>query len=272
MLKALGGPFPDVVFCPTGGITRANAAEFLAQPNVLCVGGSWLAPARARRRLQLGCYRRACRGRVLAARRLARHTSWRRFPPGVGPKYPQVVVLVGATGDLARRKLLPGLYHLTSAGFIPQCRIVGVSLEDLDPDGFRKHAREALDQSSLRKVKDADWATFAAGLDYVSLKAGPDALHSAVQKAQQELVGESRVLHYLSVPPSAALATVRADPRRAARREIARRDGEAIRHRSQERGRAQRAAARGVHGGADLSDRSFPRQGARAEHSRVPVR
>jgi len=44
MLKALAGPFPDVVFCPTGGITRANAAEFLAQPNVACVGGSWLAP------------------------------------------------------------------------------------------------------------------------------------------------------------------------------------------------------------------------------------
>ncbi|HUL80727.1 MAG TPA: bifunctional 4-hydroxy-2-oxoglutarate aldolase/2-dehydro-3-deoxy-phosphogluconate aldolase [Gammaproteobacteria bacterium] len=44
MLKALAGPFPDVVFCPTGGITRANAPEFLAQPNVACVGGSWLAP------------------------------------------------------------------------------------------------------------------------------------------------------------------------------------------------------------------------------------
>ena len=44
MLKALAGPFPDVVFCPTGGITRENAAEFLALPNVLCVGGSWLAP------------------------------------------------------------------------------------------------------------------------------------------------------------------------------------------------------------------------------------
>jgi 2-dehydro-3-deoxyphosphogluconate aldolase/(4S)-4-hydroxy-2-oxoglutarate aldolase len=42
MLKALGGPFPDHVFCPTGGVTRANAAEFLALPNVLCVGGSWI--------------------------------------------------------------------------------------------------------------------------------------------------------------------------------------------------------------------------------------
>ncbi len=44
MLKALGGPFVDTVFCPTGGISTSNAAEFLALPNVLCVGGSWLCP------------------------------------------------------------------------------------------------------------------------------------------------------------------------------------------------------------------------------------
>jgi 2-dehydro-3-deoxyphosphogluconate aldolase / (4S)-4-hydroxy-2-oxoglutarate aldolase len=44
MLKAMGGPFPDVIFCPTGGITRATAPEFLALPNVACVGGSWIAP------------------------------------------------------------------------------------------------------------------------------------------------------------------------------------------------------------------------------------
>ena len=45
MLKAWGGPFGDVRFCPTGGVTAANAAEFLALPNVECVGGSWLTPA-----------------------------------------------------------------------------------------------------------------------------------------------------------------------------------------------------------------------------------
>jgi len=44
MLKALAGPFPDVRFCPTGGVTPDNALEFLAQPNVVCVGGSWVAP------------------------------------------------------------------------------------------------------------------------------------------------------------------------------------------------------------------------------------
>lgn len=47
MLKALSGPFPDHVFCPTGGITRANAPAFLALPNVLCVGGSWVVPKEA---------------------------------------------------------------------------------------------------------------------------------------------------------------------------------------------------------------------------------
>lgn len=45
MLKAWNGPFGDVRFCPTGGVTVANAPEFLALPNVLCVGGSWLTPA-----------------------------------------------------------------------------------------------------------------------------------------------------------------------------------------------------------------------------------
>ena len=47
MLKAWQGPFGDVKFCPTGGISADNAAQFLALPNVVCVGGSWLTPADA---------------------------------------------------------------------------------------------------------------------------------------------------------------------------------------------------------------------------------
>jgi len=47
MLRAWQGPFGDVKFCPTGGITASNAREFLALPNVVCVGGSWLTPAEA---------------------------------------------------------------------------------------------------------------------------------------------------------------------------------------------------------------------------------
>jgi len=132
-----------------------------------------------------------------------------KVPPGVGPQFPQVVVLFGATGDLAKRKLLPGLFHLASAGFIPGCRIIGVSLEDIDADGFREAARSALDAFFNRKVNASDWEAFAACLDYVPQSAGPAALKSAVDAARASLGVESRLLHYLSVPPNAALSAVR---------------------------------------------------------------
>src|ERR1700732_5312708 len=103
-----------------------------------------------------------------------------KIPPGVGPQYPQVLVMVGATGDLARRKLLPGLFHLSSSGFIPGCRIIGVSLDDLDSDGFRKLARDALTEFSTRKVPQADWDSFAGDLQYVPMSAGAAVLRAAV--------------------------------------------------------------------------------------------
>lgn len=46
-LKAIGGPIPQVSFCPTGGVTPANAASYLSLPNVVCAGGSWVAPKSA---------------------------------------------------------------------------------------------------------------------------------------------------------------------------------------------------------------------------------
>jgi glucose-6-phosphate 1-dehydrogenase len=127
----------------------------------------------------------------------------------VGPRYPHVVVLFGATGDLARRKLLPGLFRLARSGFIPGCRIVGVSLDGLDADRFRKLARGAVDEFSAQKVVEEEWTDFAAKLDYVPLDAGPVALKAAVQEAERAFGGESRRLHYLAVPPGAALAAVR---------------------------------------------------------------
>ena len=133
-----------------------------------------------------------------------------KIPSGVGPKYPHVVVLFGATGDLSRRKLLPGLFHLSSSGFIPGCRIIGVSLDDMTPEAFRQFAREALNEFSSRDVADEAWAAFAANLDYLPLARGTAALKAAVANAEQTFGGaESRRLHYLSVPPSAALAFIR---------------------------------------------------------------
>jgi glucose-6-phosphate 1-dehydrogenase len=133
----------------------------------------------------------------------------KKVPNGVGPSYPQVVVLVGATGDLSKRKLMPGLFHLSSAGFIPGCRIIGVSLDELDADGFRKEMHAAVVEFSARKVDEAAWQSFAQTLSYVPLTAGPEALKAAVDEAERSLGTESRRLHYLSVPPNAALSAVR---------------------------------------------------------------
>src|SRR6202049_269597 len=131
-----------------------------------------------------------------------------KIPPGVGPQFPQVVVLVGATGDLARRKLLPGMFHLASSGFIPGCRIIGVSLDDLNAEGFRKFARDALTEFSTRTVVEADWAAFSNSLQYRPMARGAHALKAAVMEAERAFNGESRRLHYLSVPPNAALSAV----------------------------------------------------------------
>ena len=87
-----------------------------------------------------------------------------KIPAGVGPRFAQVLVLFGATGDLARRKLLPGLFHLCSAGFIPGFRIIGVSLDDLDAEKFRGVARGALDEFATRHNGEGDWQGFAANL------------------------------------------------------------------------------------------------------------
>ena len=103
---------------------------------------------------------------------------------------PHVVVLFGATGDLSRRKLLPGLLHLLEAGLLEHCRIVGTSLDDLDTDRFVKVAREAVDEFS-RPVEDSCWDDFASRLSFVRQTDGPEALASAVAEAEQALATES---------------------------------------------------------------------------------
>ena len=131
-----------------------------------------------------------------------------RIPAGVGPKLPQIVVLFGATGDLAHRKLLPGLFHLVSAGFIPKCRIIGVSLEDFDTEAFRAVALHAIEKFGERKPKPESWTKFETALDYVPIAAGPGVLHAAVEKASQVFGEERQLINYLSVPPSAALSAI----------------------------------------------------------------
>ena len=128
---------------------------------------------------------------------------------GVGPKLPQVVVLFGATGDLSHKKLLPGLYHLAAAGFIPKCRIIGVSLDAIDAQGFRAIAHEAVFEHQEHKPKKEAWPAFEATLDYVPMAAGAEALRAAVDAAEKSFEEDTQRVHYMSVPPSAALSAVK---------------------------------------------------------------
>jgi len=129
-------------------------------------------------------------------------------PTELPPLAPHVIVLFGATGDLAKRKLLPGLLHLTQAGLIPDCRIVGTSLEDLDDDAFRALAREACERFGRKIHDDAALDEFTSRLTYAPQGAGPGTLADAVTRAEAELPGTPRRLYHLSVPPAAAADVV----------------------------------------------------------------
>jgi glucose-6-phosphate 1-dehydrogenase len=94
----------------------------------------------------------------------------------MAPSLPHVIVLFGATGDLARRKLLPGLLHLSMAGLVPDCRIVGTSLDDLDDEGFRDLAHRSCEKFSRHEISDDEWAAFENRLSFVGESAGPDGL------------------------------------------------------------------------------------------------
>src|SRR5439155_9387791 len=116
-----------------------------------------------------------------------------------------VIVLFGANGDLAKRKLLPGLFHLHEAGLMPRnFRIVGCSRNALSDDEFRRLAREAVSKFGRRPVTDGGWESFAARLTYVGTGEGLGELVATVERAVEEIGGEPRLLHYLSVPPNAA--------------------------------------------------------------------
>jgi glucose-6-phosphate 1-dehydrogenase len=127
----------------------------------------------------------------------------------ISPLRPHVIVLFGATGDLARRKLLPGLFHLSQAGLLPECRIVGTSLDDLDDAAFRCLAREALAEFAHRAVPDEEWDRFRSRLFYVCQSAGNEVLAKVVTALEDELGDDVARLHYLSVPPAAAQEVVR---------------------------------------------------------------
>jgi glucose-6-phosphate 1-dehydrogenase len=123
---------------------------------------------------------------------------------------PTTIILYGATGDLSRRKLLPGLLHLHQTGLLGDLRIVGTAVDELDREGFVDLAEKAVREFSEHEINAEDWATFASLLDWAPHSGGPQALRATVIEVEKKFgVPDPRRLHYLSVPPSAALPVVR---------------------------------------------------------------
>ncbi|HEY2650447.1 MAG TPA: glucose-6-phosphate dehydrogenase [Solirubrobacteraceae bacterium] len=117
-----------------------------------------------------------------------------------------VIVLFGALGDLSRRKLLPGLFHLEQAGLMPDdYRILGTSRRGGSADDFRAVAREAIGE----QAGGERWQRFAQRLSFSAFSAEePEPLVDAVGEAEREIGGASGRLHHLAIPPTAFGATV----------------------------------------------------------------
>ncbi|HEX4655855.1 MAG TPA: glucose-6-phosphate dehydrogenase [Streptosporangiaceae bacterium] len=122
-----------------------------------------------------------------------------------------VIILFGATGDLARRKLLPGLFHLASAGLMPdRYRIIGSSRRSLTDEQFAEAARQASAEFGSSKPAGAAWDAFRDRLSFASAAPGrTTSLVAAIERAEREIDGSPRRLFHLAVPPTAFEPTVR---------------------------------------------------------------
>jgi glucose-6-phosphate 1-dehydrogenase len=123
---------------------------------------------------------------------------------------PNVIVLFGATGDLARRKLLPGLLNLSRVGLLPDFRVVGAARREMTDDEFREQALTACAEFGRRTSTPEQLAEFAGRLSFVNVAdSDPDLLAAAVHRAEGELGPDVQRLLYLSVPPAGALDLIR---------------------------------------------------------------
>jgi glucose-6-phosphate 1-dehydrogenase len=121
-----------------------------------------------------------------------------------------VIVMFGATGDLARRKLLPGLFHLAAARLMPdRYQVIGSARRGLTDDQFREHARRATAEFGNIKPAGEAWEAFARRLSFASAAPGATgALTAAVERAEREIGGSPVRLCHLAIPPVAFEPTV----------------------------------------------------------------
>jgi glucose-6-phosphate 1-dehydrogenase len=121
-----------------------------------------------------------------------------------------VIILFGATGDLARRKLLPGLFHLAAAGLMPdRYQIIGSARRSHTDEQFAEVARQSTAEFGSSKPTGAAWEAFRNRLSFASAEPGRTAsLVAAIERAEREIDGSPRRLFHLAVPPAAFEPTV----------------------------------------------------------------
>src|SRR6478672_10797523 len=96
---------------------------------------------------------------------------------------PTTVVLFGATGDLAQRKLLPGLLHLFQSGLLTEVQVVGTSLDEHDRDSFVAFTQKAIGEYGGEGPDPQGWAEFSRRLHWAPGKGGAEALRETVAQA-----------------------------------------------------------------------------------------
>src|ERR1700760_4746574 len=107
----------------------------------------------------------------------------------------QVIVLFGATGDLAKRKLLPGMFHLSQVGLMPEgFRIIGAARHPISTDEFRALGRESVQDSGRKSDADGALDKFAGALSFVGVGDGFEDLGKAGEAARDELGGGGGLL------------------------------------------------------------------------------
>src|SRR5690349_21804999 len=118
---------------------------------------------------------------------------------------PHLIVLFGATGDLAKRKLLPGIMHLLGSGLVSDLRLIGVSRHEYGDAEFREFAEQACREFSKRPIVEEHLSEFLKRLSFVSVAEGAELLAKQASEYEAELRSSHGAdpgrLHYLSVPP-----------------------------------------------------------------------
>jgi glucose-6-phosphate 1-dehydrogenase len=115
---------------------------------------------------------------------------------------PCAIVIFGALGDLARRKLFPALYELSLRGLMPErFHIVGTDVSELSAADFLLQMESAVGEHARTPLDKAAWERFAANVTYVPVSGGLDRVEENVADADRALELEGNRLYYLAVPP-----------------------------------------------------------------------